>query len=188
MNKLQLITIDSSKGDTVYRYSDFLNVNLNSLIRKKYFDVNSIEPQIRYLIADSNDINVTNLASLCYKLGVIYTSEECLDLVYRIKQVINKINRYINFVECGVTYLGELDVMPFRNLVIRDRKNSIIYINRILKDKLKVLGFSECQLAEVVLDDRVLNAVMPKDLLSDLLFTEDEAIAAHRKIRNILFW
>lgn len=187
MSKTQLITIDSTKGDTVYRYSDFLNINLNSFIRKKYFDVSSIEPQIRYLIADCENINVTNLASLCYKLAINYTSDECLDLVYRIKQVITKINRYINFVESGVTYLGELDVMPFRNLVTWDRKNSIIYINRILKDKLKVLGFAECQILEVAQDEKVLTSVIPKDLMEDLTFEDELAMIAHRKIRNILF-
>lgn len=187
MNKPEVITIDSSKCDIFVRYNDFININLNALIRKKHFDADYIGEQIIDLLFDPVNINFTNLASLCYKLKIGYSSNDCLELIKYLVSIFKDFNPKINFVEAKVTNQGELDIAPFENLLIYDKKYSIIYINKILKDKLKILGYADSQIVKLLEEYINVSSIVPKDLLEDIPFRDDVTIKMHNNLKELIY-
>lgn len=185
--KLQVISLDSSKGSPVIMHDDLTCINLNSLIRRKGFDKLYILNQLGNYVDILHNVNLTNLASLCYKLKIDYSSFDCLDLVMKIIDILRSINSNICFKQLGISNQGETDLLPFDSLVEFDKNDSIIYMNRIIKDKLKVLGYAESQFVNVLSQVKDITSIIPKDMLKDIPLVNESTMQTYQLIKETLY-
>ena len=185
--KLQIINIDSSKCDKLIVKNDVCIINLNSLIKRYNIDKNYISNQLSAVISVCNTVNFTNLASLCYRLQIEYSSEECYNLVKAIINNFKEVNSNIRFCQKYIHNQGEIDMLPFDSLYELDQNNNILYLNKILKDKLKVIGYIDSQIPVLIEQFKDPIKMMPKDLFSNVAFCTDENIHAYCKLKELLY-
>ena len=185
--KLQIINIDSSKTDKVVIKNNICVVNLNSIIKRYNLDKNYISNQLSNIISNCDTINLTNLASLCTRLQIDYNSEDCYNLVKVIVNNIREVNNKVKFCQNHIHNQGEIDMLPFDSLYELDESNNILYLNKILKDKLKVIGYIDSQIPVLIEQFKDPIKIMPQDLFNDVAFCTDENISAYCKIKELLY-
>lgn len=129
-------------------------------------------------------INLCNLASLCYKLGMNYCSEETYKFVQTLVEII-KIHKVpavqMHFVSCG-----ESDMQPIEHLISYDKDNNIVYVNQVLVECLKMLGYAEVQIRDLVDYTRDLRNIVPLDLIEELPIQNQQTIKAYKRIKELM--
>lgn len=185
--KIQVINIDSSKSDCLIIKDGLGIVNINALIKRYNLDKNYIGGSLKSIIPTINKINFTNLASLCYKIGLDYRSNQCLELVERLVRDFRSLNPNLIFVQNGITNQGETDMLPFESLFDIDTKSDTLYLNKILKDKLRMLGYADSQFTSLLLSFNKIDKLLPKDMLEDVAMCSDSNIIAYNKIKEVLY-
>ena len=78
-------------------------------------------------------------------------------------------------------------MLPFDSLYELDQNNNILYLNKILKDKLKVIGYIDSQIPVLIEQFKDPIKMMPKDLFSNVAFCTDENIHAYCKLKELLY-
>lgn len=134
---------------------------------------------------ESTKLNLCNLASLCYKVGVDYASQETLDFV---KTLINRIKEETDFTitQDNIENCGEIDMQPITYLIKYDNNLSVLYVNNVLVDCLKVMGYVESQVYNVVDFSRNLKNVIPEDLQETLPVINKRNNGCYNMIKELL--
>lgn len=183
MNKYKLSYLDSSKQNFSFTKNDNFCINLNALI-KKNVEEKTITSLLTTIILP-NKINLCNLSSLCFRLNINYNSIECLQLVDLIVTLLRDIRADIVFTQDKIQNYFEVDLQPINFNPIVDDKNSIIYINKILKDTLCDLGYTDCQFVELLTTIKDITKIIPRDKLKNTIY-DIEAYNAYKMIKEIL--
>ena len=118
--KYKQIVINSAKGPAYYFKKDFAVFNLNACFTKKNNYVKFIS-SIKEVLEHTNKINLCNLASLCYKLNILYNSEECSEMISKIINMIRTDFPEVVLLQNNVECYGEIDLQPIHSLIQYDR-------------------------------------------------------------------
>ena len=175
--------LDSSKEPEIFNKDDIDCLNLNSAIKRNY---NSQHFKNWINLQSLNELNLCNLASLCFKLRINYNSSDCLLLLKEVVDDIKEVKPNIKFVQKGVVNCGEEDLLPFKKLIEVNKESSIIYINRVIKDCLTFLGYTDAQLGELVLSVNNLLDYIPQDITKFITIQNNLSNHTYEKITEML--
>ena len=185
--KTQIINIHSSKSECFFIKDGVLVINLNMLIKRYNMDKNYINNELKSRLVVTDKVNFTNLASLCYKLGISYVSDECLKLIQRLVNDFRNINPNIIFTQNGIHNQGEVDMLPFDSLFYIDQDTDTIYVNKILRDKLRLLGYADSQFSNILINFNKIEKILPPDLLKDVAIANNATINSYNKMKELLY-
>ena len=59
--------------------------------------------------------------------------------------------------------------------------------NKILKDKLRMLGYADSQFTSLLLSFNKIDKLLPKDMLEDVAMCSDGNIIAYNRIKEVLY-
>lgn len=182
--KIRQYTIQSAK-QPVYSVRDGLGVfNLNACFAKPN-NYARFESYIEECIQQgSKQINLCNLASFCYKAGLDYCSEETFKFVQTIVEIIRQ--HKIPVVQNNISSHGEVDMQPISSLISYDRLINMVYTNSILVDCLKIIGFADVQVRDVVEFTHDFRKVVPSDLIAELPIKSKKTMRAYDRILGLL--
>lgn len=183
--KFQQFNINPNKGTPFYNKGDIIVVNLASCFIKKN-NFGKFSSTIKEAMEYGNIINFTNLASLCYKWDIIYGSDECFDLVNTIKDIVRRDYPKAKFSQEGIYNLGEIDMRPLDYVIQWDPQNNNIYVNNVLVECLKYLGFVSSQVYSILKTTTNFNKLIPPDLVATLPITDERTLEAYEKIKEII--
>lgn len=183
MSKYKLVYIDSAKKESEFFNQGIFCLNLNSLIKRKFNEKTStlLFPDIQL----PRVINLCNLSSLCFKLQINYNSIECLQLLDTIISIIKNKRDDVIFVQSNIENYFEIDLKPISFSSKVDKNNGIIYISKILKDILNDLGYTDCQLLELISSVQDISKVIPKDKLAQTIY-DSKNKRVYKMIKEIL--
>lgn len=183
--KYKQVVINSIKHPSYYLFGDVVVLNLNACFVKRNNFIKFLLI-VKEALELSNKVNLCNLASLCYKLNIPYESEDCIEFV---RDIVNKLKgEYpdIQFVQNGINNCGEIDLQPFYNLIRLDTQHNYIFINYVLLECLKTLGYVNCQIWEILELTKDFNHIIPWDLLRTLPISTPNTQQQYQKILEIL--
>lgn len=182
---MKLIILDSNKKE-VLTHGPSINLNLNCLIKQSmdYEDIKLRLVGYKNMIESTKSINLCNLSSLCYRLQIKYGNEECLDLVRNIVKVLKDINPNIILTQAGVDNYGEIDLKPFSYLY--KIEENIVYVIKPIRDILRLMGYVEGQLLDLVRIKNFEN-YLPSDLLEFISVENNESLNSYIKIKEVLW-
>ena len=183
MNKYKLSYLDSSKQNFYFTKNDKFCINLNAFIKKNIEEKNVAA--LLQTISLPHEINLCNLSSLCFRLNINYNSIECLQLVDSIVKLLRDNRDDVIFTQNNIQNYFEVDMQPINFNLIVDDKNSIIYINKILKDTLCDLGYTDCQLVELLTTVKKITKIIPRDKLTNTIY-DMETHKVYKMIKEIL--
>ena len=181
--KTKQYIINSAKQPAYFIQDDFIILNLNANFPKKD-NFSKLNSNLRELKSFGNVINLCNLASLCYKFEMEYASQETLDCVKKIVKIIKDHN--FTIVQNNVYNYGEIDMKPIDKLVSFDPTHDIIYCNNILIECLKVLGYVDNQLYDIIDFSKNLRHVIPEDLADKLPIQNKKNSGCYQMIKELL--
>lgn len=179
----QHVTNSAKQPQYIYK-NDYIVLNLNACFPKKgnYVKFLSCLKEVNEV---GSKLNLCNLASLCYKLDMDYASQETLDFVKQLKQYIDNETDLI-ITQDNIMSYGEVDMQPFTSLVSFDNTHDIVYTNSVLLDCLKILGFADNQLYDIIDFSKNLQMVIPPDLIEHLPIASKRTLGCYEMIKEIL--
>lgn len=182
--KTKQFIINSAK-QPVYTIRDGLILfNLNSCFIKQN-NYARFETLVRESLSHGvKKMNLGNLAALCYKLDMDYCSEATLEFVKIITTIIKQ--HKAELVQEGVRSYGEVDMQPIDTLISYDSFNNVIYVNSVLVDCLKVLGYVDSQIRDILTVTKDFRKVIPLDLIAELPIANTRTLRAYEKIKEVL--
>lgn len=182
--KRKQFIIDASKYPQYYFIDDCVVFNLNACFTKKdnYLKFLSNLKETREVCTK---INLCNLASMCYKFGITYASNETLDFVSLLKSYITQDTDF-QIIQNNIVNCEETDLRPLQSLVQIDSGNEIIYVNTILIQCLDILGYTSTQIFDVMDFSKDLNQVIPIDLIETLPIENKVNLGCYKLIQEIL--
>lgn len=183
--KYQQFNINPNKGVPYYYRDTLIVFNLTACFIKKNNYVKFIS-NLKDAAEQGDCINFTNLASLCYKWDIPYGGEECLDFVKTIHTLVKRDYPYIKLVQNGIYNLGETDMRPIDSVIDWDLENNNIYVNNVLIECLKYLGFVGSQVYNILKTTTDFNQLIPVDLVEKLPITDDKTLKAYETIKEII--
>lgn len=181
---MNTLIIDSSRTPTFFIKDTIPCVNLNALF-KRTTDTTAIK-NIADNLENISMLNLCNLASLCYKIKLDYNSKECKEML---EQVINEIKSYngnIQFIQNCVHSNLEVDIRPFSKLTQYDEENDIIYINKILKDIFRFLGYTDTQIGNLVIQTKNLLEYIPSDLMEYVTLETTKSLQSYQELMDVM--
>lgn len=158
--------------------------NLNSCF-PKMSSSSKLESSVRdMLLKGVKQVNIGNLASLCYRMELDYCSTQ----VYLFfKNIVDFMTTHgLEVVQKGIKSYGEIDSQPIDSLLSYDRKNNIIYTNSVLIECLKILGYVDNQIRDLVDITKDFTKIIPQDLIEDLPIVNEKTIKAYEKMRKLV--
>lgn len=181
--KTRQYIINSAKQPIYIHRDDYILFNLNACFVKSnnYARFESFVKEA--LQGGGSKVNLCNLASLCYKLGMDYCSDETFDFVQTAVEIIRQ--NGINVVQDGITLYGETDMQPIESLISYDRKNNVVYTNHVLVECLKIIGFADVQVRDVVEYTKDFRKIIPSDLIEELPIRNRKTLRAYNKIKDL---
>ena len=176
--------INAAKQPQYYFTDDYVVINLNACFPKKgnYVKFLSCLKEIR---GYGRKLNLCNLASLCYKLQMGYASQDTIDFVHKIYTYITNETDFI-VTQDNILSFGEVDMCPLHTLMSYNDKDNIIYANSILVDCLKLLGFVDTQLYDIIDYSKNLRDILPPDLIDTLPIANKYTLGCYERIKQIL--
>lgn len=184
-NKYNQYVISASRQLVYTLHQDVILFNLNAcFIREGNFS--------RYLSAVSealefgNKLNLCNFASLCYKLDIEYSSKNALDFVAKLLEVTKSEFPDVTITQCGLYNCGEVDMRPISNGLKYDPIERIIYVNSIIIDALKKLGYVSSQLYDILDYCSDLSQIIPSDMLKMLPLATEQNNAQYKNICKLI--
>lgn len=182
--KTKQYVVNAARQPIYLLRDDAILFNLNACFVKKN-NYTRFETILKEAVSKGGkSINLGNLASLCYKLEMDYCSRETLDFVQKIVDICKK--EQVGITQDNVKLYGEVDMQPFDNLISYDRNSNIIYTNHVLVSCLKILGYVDSQIREVVDFTKDFRTVIPDDLVAELPIANRKTNKAYVKIKGIL--
>lgn len=183
--KYKQIIINAAKQPTYYFKDDVVVFNLNSCFTKLN-NFARFTTCLKEALEERNKLNLCNLASLCHRLNMEYTSQECLDFIQKVKDTIVKEFPNVEIMQSGICTCEEVDLQPISKVIKLDSENNTVYVNVILVDSLNILGYANNQIYSILDFTKDFNIILPKDVKSTLPINTPKAIEQYEKIRGIL--
>ena len=183
--RLKQFIISSDKQIPWFCYNNNILFNINSCFPKK----DHIDKYGNILDSIKKETNITklnlcNLASYCYKVGIIYASEETLDFIRFLKEVAEQ--KGFKIVQENITNYWETDCKPINHLIKTDKQNNILYAHNVLLDCLKLLGYETTQLVDILDLTTNLKNIIPIDMIQDLPINSKKNLGCYNMIKEIL--
>lgn len=182
--KTKQYVINASRQPIYVNRDDYILFNLNACFVKKN-NYTRFETMVKEAKSKGGTkLNLGNLASLCYKIDMDYCSKETLEFVSKLVEIARKEKLIVT--QDNIKLYGETDMQPIDNLISYDRQNSIIYTNSVLVECLKILGYVDSQIREVVDFTRDFRKIIPEDLVDELPILNKRTSKAYNKIKGII--
>ena len=182
--KTKQFIINSAKQPIYMCREDIILFNLNACFVKKN-NFAKYEAALKEAIQKGGKkINFGNFASLCYKLGINYSSKEALEFAEAIITVA-KID-HLTVIQNNINMYGEVDMRPIDSLIKYDRQNNVVYTNKVLIDCLKILGYVEGQIRDVITVTKDFRKIIPEDLINELPIVNKKNTKAYEKIQTFI--
>ena len=183
--KYKQYVINSSKATSYFFRDDVFVINLNACLNKKGNYIKYMNA-LKEGMQSTTKVNLCNFASLCYKLHISYVSREAQELLQDIINTTREAFPEVKFVQNGIDYYGEIDIQPLHTLLSFDREHNYIYVNSILLDALKILGYVNCQMSDIIKLTLNLNHVIPVDITATLPITTKENMQQYALYKELL--
>lgn len=183
--KYQQFNINPNKGVPYYYRDNIIIFNLAACFIKKNNFVKFIS-NLKEAVEYGDSINFTNLASLCYKWDILYGDEECLNFVRTIHDLMKRDYPHIKLIQNEIYNLGEIDMRPIDSVIDWDLENNNIYVNNVLIECLKYLGFVGSQVYTILKTTTDFNKLIPVDLIQKLPITDSRTLESYEKIKEII--
>lgn len=183
--KTKQYVINAAKQPAYIHRNEYIIFNLNSCFVKKNNFVRFQSMIDEAVTRGGSKINLCNLASLCYKIEMDYCSKETYDFIGNLVNYI-KSKYELQLTQDNIDSFGEIDMRPIDCLVSVDKKANVIHTNSVLIDCLKILGYADNQLVNIVDFTKDLKKVIPEDLIEELPITNKKTLKAYRKIRSLI--
>lgn len=181
--KIKQYVISPSRQPVYVLQDDYIIFNLNACFIKKN-NQSRFDSLVREsMVKGGKKLNLCNLASMCYKLGMDYCSDETLGFVKELKSIAAK--NSVGVVQDGIESCGEIDMQPLTSLVSYDSATGVIYTNQVLVDCFKILGYVDSQIKEVVDYTKDLRNILPPDLIEELPIKNKRTISAYNRIKDL---
>lgn len=181
--KTKQYIINAAKQPVYMQRGDVMLFNLNACFVKKN-NYARYEALITEAVATGvNRVNLGNLASLCYKLEMDYASQETFDFVQTIVEIARQDKVFL--VQDEIKSYGEVDMQPIKSLISYDGKSNVIYTNFVLVECLKVLGYQDSQVRDVVNITRDFRKIVPEDLIAELPIKNKKNNKAYERIKAL---
>ena len=113
-----------------------------------------------------------------------YCSKATLDFVKIITTIIKQ--HKAELVQENIRSYGEVDMQPIDTLISYDSFNNIIYINSVLVECLKILGYVDSQIRDILTVTRDFRKVLPIDLIAELPIANTRTLSAYEEIKEVL--
>jgi hypothetical protein len=182
--KTKQYIINSARQPVYTIRNDVVLFNLNSCFVKQN-NYARFETLIRESLSHGcKKINLGNLAALCYKLDMDYCSKETLEFVRIIVTIIKQ--HKVELVQNNIRSYGEVDMQPIDNLISYDEVNNIVYINSVLVECLKILGYVDSQIRDIITVTKDFRKIIPLDLIAELPIANSRTLKAYEKIKEVL--
>lgn len=183
--KYKQIVINSTKGTPYFIRDGIMVINLNSCINKRNNYVKYMST-LKSVFEITNKINFCNFASLCYKLHISYNSDDAKCLLQEIIDITKQNYPNVEFIQNNISNQGEVDIQPLDNLLKFDKQNNYIYVNYVLLECLKILGYVNCQIVDIIKLTNNLNLVIPKDIINTLPITSNVNMEQYNMFKEML--
>lgn len=175
--------INASKQQPYFCKNDYIVFNLSASFQRKD-NLSKFVTNLKEAREFSDKINLCNLSSLCYKLGIIYASQETLDFVKKIIDLVKE--QDFKILQNNILNYGEIDMRPFSKLVSYDEEHGIIYTNSVLIDCLKIIGYSDNQLYDIIDFTKDLKQIIPPDLIEELPIETKKTLGCYNMIKEMI--
>ena len=119
--KVKQYVINSAKQPIYFIRDGYIVFNLNSCFVKKN-NYTRFQTVLNEASQFANKLNLCNLASLCYKLNMEYCSNETLEFVLKLVDIINSVN--LKITQDGILSHGEIDMRPLDNLITNESQKN----------------------------------------------------------------
>lgn len=183
--KTKQYIINAAKQPTYIHRGEYILFNLNSCFVKKNNMVRFQSVLDEAVSKGGSKINLCNLASLCYKIDMPYTSKETYEFVASLIELIKE--KYdLQLTQDEIESFGEIDMRPIDTLVSFDKNADVIYTNEVLIKCLNILGYADCQLTKIVDYTQNLKTIIPIDLIEELPIMNRKTWKAYKKIAGLL--
>ena len=183
------MTVIKQYGKSKVEYlctKDVVALNLNVVIPKLQFSATALSRIVEDFAKDYSKVEFCGLADLCYRLGIQYSSDACLDLIIMLKRFFKRYYPFMYFVQNGFEFDGSYGMLPLANLYKIDRIKDLVYVHKILVDQMTILGFASVQINEVLNTIDNLNALLPPDLVAKLPIMNEKNVIAFNKMCEVL--
>ena len=182
--KTKQFIINSAKQPVYTIRNGIILFNLNACFIKQN-NYARFETMVRESLSHGvKKLNLGNLAALCYKLDMDYCSKATLDFVKIITTIIKQ--HKAELVQENIRSYGEVDMQPIDTLISYDSFNNIIYINSVLVECLKILGYVDSQIGDILTVTRDFRKVLPIDLIAELPIANTRTLSAYEEIKEVL--
>jgi len=183
-SKTKQYVINATRQPLYIHRDDYILFNLNACFVKKN-NLTRFETLLREAVAKGGTkLNLGNLASLCYKLGMDYCSDETFEFIQKVIYVAKQED--IQLTQDGILSYGEVDMCPIDNLISHDKKNCVIYTNSVLVDCLKILGYVDSQIRDIINVTKDFRKIIPEDLIEELPTKNRKTIKAYERIKKLI--
>ena len=183
--KYTQIVINATKAPTYLYMGDVVMINLCACFLKKGNYMKYLST-IKEAMDGYKKINFCNLASTCYKLGIKYNSLECLEFI----QVLIQLTRHdipdVIFVQNGILNCGEIDCQPLQSIIKIDKEKSTLFVNNVLLECLKYLGYVSSQLWSILSFTTNFNFIIPPDIIRQLPIKNESNDLFYKTIKENL--
>ena len=180
--RYKLNVIDSLKGKPLQVLDNVAIINLNACITR--YD-NSDKVISGILSSNVDKVNLCNLASLSFKLGLPYTSYDTINLIDNIIERVKKERPSVKFIQSNFNNLGETDCAPMNELVQINYSSGIININAVVKKYLNTFGFTDSQFEQVFTSNIDLKEILPIDILNKLPLKRTETMDMYNLLKGL---
>ena len=181
--KTKQFVINSAKQPVFAFRGDCVLFNLNACIQKRNNFI-KFDAALKEMIAKGGTtVNFCNLASLCHKLELEYSSDDTFELAKRV--IISAKLAGLNVVQKGMKSYGEIDMQPMHSLISYDKDNNVLYTNLVLVDSLKLIGYVDAQIKEIIDFTRDFRQIIPEDLIEEMPIMNERNKQAYERIKRI---
>lgn len=183
--KYSQFLINAAKGPACYYHGNIIVLNLCSCFIKKNNFVKFIS-LIREALNYGDTLNLTNLASLCFKWDMKYGDIECMSFVENLKKILKTEYPTLKLVQNEIYNYGEIDMRPLESVIRVDTATNGIYINNVLMESLKYLGYVNSQIFNILQVTGDFNHVLPEDIIETLPIENDYTLQKYKEIKEMI--
>ena len=180
-------TINSNKQPSYFFKDDYIVFNLNSCFTKKN-NFSKCMNNIKEALEDNYNrkLNLCNLASMCYRLQIKYDSLECYEFIGKLIAFIKQDFPQLVLTQNNVYSHGEYDVRPIDSLIQYEESTYTIYINNVLLDCLKFLGYTSQQVIPLFNYTRDFNNIIPSDMIKQLPVINQKNLKQYEQLKELI--
>jgi hypothetical protein len=113
-----------------------------------------------------------------------YCSKETLEFVKIITTIIKQ--HKVELVQEGIRSYGEIDMQPIDKLISYDQVNGVVYVNSVLVECLKIMGYVDSQIKDIINVTKDFRKIIPIDLMAELPIANSRTLEAYEKIKEVL--